>query len=164
HPFWRSAGLAGQATSDTGPVKITFDNTPHPDDGTPEASPGVLLGFIEGADGRYWGTKSPQQRYQAVIESFARYFGSAALHPVGGMRGYVEKLWAQEEFTGGCYGGIFPPGVWSSFGAALREPVGDIHWAGTETATIWNGYMDGAVQSGERAADEVAGLLGVRLR
>ena len=35
---------------------------------------------------------------------------------------------------------------------ALREPIGPMHWAGTETATSWNGYMDGALQSGERAA------------
>ena len=48
-----------------------------------------------------------------------------------------------------------PPGVWTQFGPALRDPVGRIHWAGTETATRWNGYMDGAVQSGERAAAEV---------
>ena len=64
-------------------------------------------------------------------------------------------LWAQEEFTGGCYGGLFGTGVWTSYGKALRTPVGRIHWAGTETATTWNGYMDGAVRSGERAAAEV---------
>ena len=33
--------------------------------------------------------------------------------------------------------------------------MGRIHWAGTETSTYWNGYMDGAVRSGERAAAEV---------
>jgi monoamine oxidase len=33
--------------------------------------------------------------------------------------------------------------------------VGLIHWAGTETSTYWNGYMDGAVRSGERAAKEI---------
>ena len=163
HPFWRADGLAGQATSDTGPVKITFDNTPYPDDGTPNASPGVLIGFMEGADGREWGTRTRAERYQAVTTCFARYFGDQALHPVGGIDGYVEMLWSAEEFTGGCYGGIFPPGVWSSFGTAVRAPIGDVHWAGTETATIWNGYMDGAVQSGERAAQEIGAALGVRV-
>jgi monoamine oxidase len=163
HPFWRAAGLAGQATSDTGPVKVTFDNTPYPDDGTPSASPGVLVGFIEGAEGRLWGTRTREERYQGVISSFARYFGDQALHPVGGINGYVEMLWSAEEFTGGCYGGIFPPGVWLSFGSALRQPIADVHWAGTETATIWNGYMDGAVQSGERVAKEIGDALGARV-
>jgi monoamine oxidase len=155
HPFWRESGLAGQATSDTGPVKITFDNTPYPDPGTPAASPGVLIGFIEGADARAWGTRSREERYAAVVECFVRYFGASARNVLGGINGYVEMLWAQEEFTGGCYGGLFPTGVWTSYGEALRAPVGRIHWAGTETADFWVGYMDGAVRSGERAAKEV---------
>ena len=155
HPFWRDSGLAGQATSDTGPVKVTFDNTPYPDRGTASASPGVLIGFIEGEDGRAWGARSHAERYAAVVDCFARYFGAQARNVVGGINGYVEMLWAQEEFTGGCYGGLFPTGVWTSYGKALRTPVGAVHWAGTETATVWNGYMDGAVRSGERAAAEV---------
>ncbi len=159
HPFWRESGLAGQATSDTGPVKITFDNTPYPDPGTPSASPGVLIGFIEGQDARVWGALSRTERYAAVVESFARYFGAGARNVLGGINGYVEMLWAEEEFTGGCYGGLFPTGVWTSYGKALRTPVGRVHWAGTETATTWNGYMDGAVSSGERAAAEVLAAL-----
>jgi monoamine oxidase len=162
-PFWRDAGLAGQATSDTGPVKITFDNTPYPDPGTPDASPGVLIGFIEGEEGRQWGRRTRAERFAGVVESFARYFGPKARAARGGIDGYVEMLWASEEFTGGCYGGLFPPGVWTSYGEALRAPIGRVHWAGTETAEIWNGYMDGAVRSGERAAKEVGAALGVRV-
>jgi monoamine oxidase len=45
------------------------------------------------------------------------------------------------------------------FGTAIRKPVGRIHWAGTETSSWWNGYMDGAVRSGERASAEVLKLL-----
>ena len=41
------------------------------------------------------------------------------------------------------------------YGEAIRAPVGAIKWAGAETATLWNGYMDGALRSGERAAAEV---------
>jgi monoamine oxidase len=155
HPFWRDSGLAGQVTSDTGPVKITFDNTPHPDPGTAQASPGVLIGFMEGEDGRAWGTRTHAERYAAVVECFTRYFGSQARNVLGGINGYVEMLWAQEEYTGGCYGGLFPTGVWTSYGSALHAPIGLIHWAGTETAATWNGYMDGAVRSGQRAAAEV---------
>ena len=50
---------------------------------------------------------------------------------------------------------LLGPGTLIDFGIALRPPVGRIHWAGTETSTYWNGYMDGAVRSGERAAAEV---------
>jgi monoamine oxidase len=144
-PFWRKDGLTGQATSDTGPVRITFDNSP------PDGSPGVLLGFIEATDGRRAIALTAAQRRKAVLDSFARYFGAAAQNP----KGYVEKSWAQELYTGGCYGGYLPPGVLLDYGEEIRSPHGRVHWAGTETATYWAGYMDGAVRSGERAAAEV---------
>ncbi len=64
-----------------------------------------------------------------------------------------------EEFTRGCYGGHFTPGVWTAFGKHLRKPIDHIHWAGSETSSVWNGYMEGAVRSGDRAADEIIRLL-----
>jgi monoamine oxidase len=51
--------------------------------------------------------------------------------------------------------GILGPGTLTAYGSWIRQPVGRLHWAGTETSTYWNGYMDGAVRSGERAAAEV---------
>ena len=148
-PFWRDAGFNGQATSDTGPVKISFDNTP------PDKSVGVLMGFMEGSDGRAATELTAAQRRQATIDCFVRYFGNGAAQPLE----YIEQSWMNEEWTRGCYGGVFAPGAWLDFGKALRAPVGRIHWAGTETATIWNGYMDGAVRSGEDAAVAVTALL-----
>ena len=148
-PFWRDAGLNGQATGDVGPVKTTFDNSP------PDASVGVLMGFIEGEDGRRALRQTREQRMQGVIDSFVRYFGEAARHPLE----YIEQSWAGEEWSRGCYAGYFPPGVWLDYGEALRAPIGRLHWAGTETAEVWNGYFDGAIRSGERAAGEVAALL-----
>ncbi|HEY9547326.1 MAG TPA: FAD-dependent oxidoreductase [Solimonas sp.] len=148
-PFWREAGLNGQATSDTGPVKLTFDNSP------PDGSVGVMMGFIEGEDGRKALRQTADQRRQGTIDSFVRYYGEAARNPLE----YIEQSWAAEEWTRGCYAGYFPPGVWLDYGEALRAPIGRLHWAGTETAEIWNGYFDGAVRSGERAADEVAAWL-----
>jgi monoamine oxidase len=143
-PFWREAGLSGQAVSDASPVRITFDNTPR------DGSPGVLLGFIEGSAAREWARKPASARRSAVLNNFATYFGDAALKPTG----YYEKNWSKEAWTRGCYTGYMPPGVLLDYGTALREPIGRIHWAGTETATIWAGYMDGAVRSGHRAAKE----------
>ncbi|HEX8102447.1 MAG TPA: flavin monoamine oxidase family protein [Solirubrobacteraceae bacterium] len=148
-PFWRGRGLTGQATSDTGPVKITFDNTP------PDGGPGVLLGFIEGHDARVWTRRSPEERRNAVLKNLADYFGPEAAKPVD----YVEMNWETERWTRGCYVGYTPPGVLLDYGEAIRAPVGRVHWAGAETATIWNGYMDGAVRSGERAATEALGEL-----
>jgi monoamine oxidase len=148
-PFWRHEGLSGQGMSDTGPVKLTFDNSP------PEGTPGVLLGFLEGRQARELGRVPAEQRREAVIDCFTRLYGPRAGKPDA----YVERLWAEEEWTRGCYGCHMPPGAWTSYGPALREPIGPLHWAGAEYATVWNGYMDGAVRSGERAAGEALARL-----
>jgi monoamine oxidase len=148
-PFWRDDGLTGQAVSDAEPVRITFDNTPK------DGSPGVLLGFIEGSAARAYGPKAASERRTAVLNNFATYFGDKALKPTA----YYEKNWSADAWTRGCYTGYLPPGALLDFGTALRKPTGRIHWAGTETATIWAGYMDGAVRSGQRAAKEVLGAL-----
>ncbi|HWT95542.1 MAG TPA: flavin monoamine oxidase family protein [Solirubrobacteraceae bacterium] len=144
-PFWRAEGLSGWGLSDAGPVRLTYDNSPPGDGG-----PGVLLGFLEGDHARRAGLMSAAARRAAVLGTFGRLFGERALAP---MR-FIEQSWAEEEWTRGCYGASMPPGAWTSFGPALRAPIGPLHWAGAETATVWSGYMDGAVRSGERAAEE----------
>jgi len=77
-------------------------------------------------------------------------------HPVN----YVEKNWAEEEYSGGCYVSHFPPGVLTSLGDELRKPNGRVFYAGTESATYWSGYMEGAIEAGERAAREVLHAMG----
>jgi monoamine oxidase len=149
-PFWRADGLTGQAASDVGPVRVTFDNSP------PDAEPGVLLGFLEGRQARALGRRTPEERRDAVVGCFTRLFGPRAASPDG----YVERVWADEEWTRGCYGCAMPTGAWTEFGPALRAPIGPLHWAGAETATVWSGYMDGAVSSGERAAADIVSALG----
>jgi monoamine oxidase len=144
-PFWRDDGLTGQAVSDTGPAKITFDNSP------PDGSPGVMMGFIGGHEARQLGQLPPDQQRAAALQSFANYFGDQAKKP----NDFVLMNWSGEQWTRGCPVSLLSPGVLFDFGTALREPVGRIHWAGTETSTFWNGYMDGAVRAGERAAGEV---------
>jgi monoamine oxidase len=148
-PFWRDAGLAGQVTSPGGPVKVTFDASP------PGGSPGVLLGFLEGRQARQLGTLSPGARRREVLDCFARYFGPAGRDATA----YVEKSWAADPYAGGCYAGYFGPGGWTEYGPALRAPVGPLHFAGTETAQMWMGYLDGAVRSGESAATTLAAEL-----
>jgi monoamine oxidase len=143
-PFWRDDGLSGQALSLPGPAQVVFDNTP------PNGSAG-LIGFLEGREAHQLGALPEAERREAVLRGFQRLFGRRASHPVL----YVEKDWSTEPYSRGCYAGIFGPGAWTAYGEALRRPVDRVHWAGTETATRWMGYMDGAIQSGKRAAAEV---------
>ncbi len=144
-PFWRDDGLTGQAVSDSGTPQITFDVSP------PDGRPGVLFGFSGGDDLREFRQLSARKRRQRVLETLATYFGDKALSP----RKYFEHDWSDSPWTRGCPVGSPTPGTLVELGRTIRKPVGHIHWAGTETSTFWNGYMDGAVRSGERAAKEV---------
>jgi monoamine oxidase len=148
-PFWREAGLSGFVLSLEDPVTVMFDNSPE------DLRSGVLLAFLEGEHATAASLTNADERRDLVLRCFANYFGARALHPTE----YIEQDWTAEEYSRGCYGGRMGTGVWTRYAQALREPVGRIHWAGSETAEVWNGYMDGAVRSGERAAEEALNAL-----
>jgi monoamine oxidase len=151
-PFWRERELSGQAVSDAGPVSTTFDNSP------PDGSRGVMLGFIAGAEAIRHAQLPVSERRRAVIDSFVRLYGDEAARP----ESFHELAWAEEEWSRGGPVCFPSPGALSAYGEALRRPAGRVHWAGAETATVWCGYMDGAVRSGERAAEEALDAEGWR--
>lgn len=148
-PFWREEGFSGEAVYTSGPVDVAFDNCSH------DMARPALLVFSCGSKARRLGAMSPQDRRKDVVEALVQAFGAKAANPVD----YIDKDWSDDPWTRGCPTGFMPPGVMTTFGRALREPVGRIHWAGTETSTRWAGYMEGAVESGERAAGEVLAAL-----
>lgn len=149
-PFWRDEGLNGQLVAGGGPLSSTFD------DSAPDGSDGVIVGFVAGRDCRRYEREGPEARRKAIAEELGRAFGRPAAEPVE----LTEQHWPGEVFTGGGPVAICTPGALASLGPALREPVGLVHWAGTETATEWCGYLEGALQAGERAAAEVLDSLG----
>jgi monoamine oxidase len=148
-PFWREAGLNGTAVDTGGPVSATFDDSPPT--ATNSQGPGVIFGFVGGDNARSYSALSPAARKAAVLGQFAKFFGSDALKATK----FFETFWSGEEWTRGCPVGIPSTGALLAYGPWLRQSIGRIHWAGTETSNYWNGYMDGAVRSGERAASEV---------
>jgi monoamine oxidase len=144
-PFWRDAGFSGEVVSDGEPISVTYDNT------SADGRTAALVCFIVGAAARRWSTRSADDRRAAVLTSLTRWFGPPAAQPLL----YEDKDWSADPWSGGCPVGVLPSGAMTSSAATLREPVGCLHFAGTETATEWTGYMEGAAQSGERAAGEV---------
>jgi monoamine oxidase len=144
-PFWREAGFSGEVVSDTGITVTTFDDSSH------DGQHAALVTFSDGRAARDWADRSPEVRRAAVLDEFVRFFGPQAAKPID----FVEKNWNDDPWSGGCYVGVAGPGTLTAFGEALRTPCGRIHWAGTETATEWMGYLDGAIQSGQRVAEEV---------
>ncbi len=86
-----------------------------------------------------------------MLANYTKYLGPPAANPIQ----YFESDWPAERWSRGGPVGFTAPGALSAYGPALREPIGRIHWAGTETSGYWVGYMDGAIRSGERVAAEV---------
>jgi monoamine oxidase len=143
--WWRDQGLSGLAFSDHGPVQMTVDASP------PGGEPGVLVGFVTGAPARAVATLEPNARRHVVLEAMAAATAPAAASP----RSYRDFNWLEERWSRGGPVGLMGPGTLTGLGPLLKEPVGPLHWAGTDTATEWNGYMEGAIQAGERASAEV---------
>jgi monoamine oxidase len=145
HPWWRDAGLSGTVMDMTGAVGVTFDCTP------PQGTPGIISGFFEGPHATEGARQGDKWRRDTVVALLTEALGPEAASPSH----YVDLDWSAEPYTRGCYGAHLPTGAWTQVGDTLRAPAGRIHWAGTETAVRWVGYIDGAIESGQRAADEV---------
>jgi monoamine oxidase len=144
-PFWRADGLSGQSAAPGTPAPVTIDAC------TDTASPGVLCVIVEGPTARELCAVDATERRTLVLDELAKRFGAKAHSPVD----FIEQNWTTERYSGGGMISHAPPGVLTEFGPALREPCGRIHWAGTESAAVMCGWVDGAVRSGERAATEV---------
>lgn len=145
-PFWREQGYSGQVVADENePFQTLFDSSPA------DGQYGVLLAFCIANRARDFFSKDQEMRKTMALKSFAKYFGDAAFKPVE----YIDHCWADEAWSKGCYAGLYPTGAWTNFHDALAKTTGRIHWAGTETSSVWYGYIEGAVRAGERAADEI---------
>ena len=145
-PFWRERGLSGQSSSDEGAVRVTFDTTPA------DSTRGLLMGFFEGNEADSLAHRSLETRRRAFVESAVHAFGEEAAEPSE----YVERDWSAEQYTRGCHGAHFAPGIWTSNGPVLAASEGCLYWAGAEYSTKFNGYMEGAVRSGEEVAATIA--------
>ncbi len=148
-PFWRDDGLNGQLISDAGPARMSNDTC------VPGHDAGVLLAFLEGEQARQAARRPEAERRSLLTEQLVRTFGPRAGVPAA----YVDGEWGERPWTRGCYNANLGPLVWTHFGSALTLPVGPIHWASTDTASVWSAYMEGAVEAAERAVGEVLATL-----
>lgn len=138
---WREAGFSGQTAGANTAAEVTLDATPA------SGTPGVIASFTFGAVADRFDSLDPDVRRKAVLDELVARLGPQAASPID----YVET----EEWTRGCTMAHYAPGVLTKYGRLLREPLGRIHFAGTETAMRSHGAMEGAVESGERAAAEI---------
>ena len=146
--WWRDAGFSGQMGADSGTVRVLFDVSDDPE------KAGILVCFF-GAGGDGMSERTPGFRETALSQSVTTAFGEGPA-----MSEYVERDWSTAPFTGGCHGAHFAPGVWTASGPPLAEAHGPIEFAGAEYASRFNGYLEGAVRSGQQAAAAIGRQLG----
>jgi monoamine oxidase len=144
-PFWRGDGLTGETVAPDSPVSVSIDQSPL------GAVPGVLTSFAVGRSAIELAGLGPDERRKIWLGELAKRLGPAALTPGA----YLETDWSAEAWSLGGLIGHLSPGVLTSCGTAIREPVGNVYWAGTERATVFHGLIEGAVRSGERVAEEI---------
>ncbi|MCC6645939.1 MAG: FAD-dependent oxidoreductase [Polyangiaceae bacterium] len=143
--FWRDDGCSGEVVTTDHEVSVVFDNTSH------DGKQPCLLAFVVGDAARRWSERPADERRAVVLDALARAFGERAR----AVCGYVEQDWSVEPWSRGCPVGVLPPGAYSTLGDSVRDPVGRVRFAGTETSTVWCGYMEGAIFAGLRAASEI---------
>jgi len=146
-PFWRGDGFSGQSSQPGSASEVTLDATPA------DGSPGVIASFTFSRVAEKFDALDENERRTAVVDALTHRFGSRAAAPAE----VIETAWWKEPWTRGCSMAHFPTGVLTQYGDLLREPLGRVHWAGTETSTVSHGAIDGAIRSGERAAAEILG-------
>jgi monoamine oxidase len=144
--WWRGKGLSGATVSDR-TVANTADSSP------PNGAPGILTGFVIGPAAVRLADQTADARRQTVLSDLAAYFGDEAISPVQ----FVEMNWLGEKWTGGAYNAVLAPNTLTTYGAAMAQSVGRVHWAGSEMSPHWTGYFEGAVQAGYAAAHAVLG-------
>ncbi|WP_421842957.1 flavin monoamine oxidase family protein [Mycobacterium sp.] len=142
--WWRANGLSGTAVSDRTVVAVA-DSSP------PGGVPGVLTGFVSGRAAVGLLGESDNARERIVLSDLSAYFGSQVMNPTE----FIEMNWPAEKWTGGAYNAVLAPNTLTSFGGAITEPVGRVHWAGTEVSPRWPGFFEGAARAGYAAAHAV---------
>lgn len=142
-PFWRERGLSGEAYRMGAGVRAVVDLCAGADDA-------ALLAFIVGPSARAWRDSLDDERRAELLEQLEELFGAEAARPST----LLIHDWGADPWSAGCVGNLEPGTSLADLDAA-RAPCGRVHYASSETAASWPRYMEGAVDSGERAAREV---------
>ncbi|MEM9404812.1 MAG: FAD-dependent oxidoreductase [Acidobacteriota bacterium] len=140
-PWWRPAGLSGQAFSDQGFLQLVFDGSPD------EGGEGVLVGTVSGAKARSFFSLSPEDRQLHAQQELSELFGARAFDAVG----FVDRDWRADPWARGGPTVAMAPAT-SHLGSAFAFDQTGLLWAGSEVTDEWVGTLEGAIASGESAA------------
>lgn len=153
-PWWRAAGWVGKLTSFKGPIGFSWEISEESLDLY------ALALFVAAEHAVRWHALDAPERREAILEHLAELVGEDLADKARDPLEYEYTEWTKEEYIMGGPTTSMGPGMLRKYGAALREPFGSLHFAGTETAYDWKGYLEGAVTAGQRAAAEIIEDLG----
>ena len=161
-PFWRELGYSGVLMNYydddyqgfIGPVTTSFD------DCKPDGSCYSLVGVIVGDKMVEYQCLTKQKRQESVLKQYYIMFNKDD-RVYSEFNGYFEMEWNKEKYTRGGYGSVLNTNVMTQeFYEILTKPKDNkIYFCGSDLATKWKGYMDGAIQSGEMTANKIANTL-----
>jgi monoamine oxidase len=143
--YWRKQGASGQVFSDQ-PFQLGWDSS--------QLQPGTAGGytFLTG------GTMSDQMIDMGVAEKLKQYISQLEKIFPGAAKNYngINKIffWPTHPHTMGSYA-CYKPGQWTTIGGAEIEPVGNLFFAGEHCSAGFQGYMNGAAETGRRAAEQL---------
>jgi monoamine oxidase len=144
-PWWRDRGLSGSMLCPGGICNAAIDASP------PRSKAGILVLFSTAESGRKLGqTTVEAERIDRVLAWLRCVTGGAVPAPIAAR----SVDWSIDSWSLGGYASRRGLGGWAA-APDLFAPIGRIHFAGTETATVWRAFMEGALQSAERAVEAV---------
>ena len=150
--FWRAAGGNGEYRL-RGPFQTTWDVTL-----AQAGAAGVLNFFSGGAAAQAAGRPPLPDAAREALAALAPIAPDAAARWNGRV---IRNAWDRNPWSLGSYA-LVKPGQYTSFYGIEAVPEGHVYFAGEHTSIAAQGYLDGAVESGQRAAREVLASLGAR--
>ncbi len=140
---WEQAGYSGYGLSDL-PIQNTYSPTL-----TQTGASGILTSYAGGQRALDLSIMSESDRQSFVLRQMGNLFSGLDSQYLGG----TSHIWHEDEFARGAYT-YFEPGQMTTLLPIAQHPEGRVHFAGEHTSA-WHGWMNGALESGNRAAAEV---------
>jgi len=162
--FWKDKAITSDnylfaGMSPNGPLVIFADGSYHTKASGDDA---MLVAFMIPPSANEWNKKTDAERKRASMDELHYMLDKHSINTNPYLQcEYYENRWEKDPWAQGVTV-VIEAGNLQKYGSAFTAPQGRIHFAGSDGSPIWHGYMEGALFSGERAAGEVAKLLGLR--